>query len=110
MVSVLCLLLPSVFGLKILMHLHKNMSTKDEIIYYLLLVLFSNTTCFGLIYLFKKLNLDILTYLNTYSYVVFKYVVLSLAVNIIISIIITIFIKYISFKLEVNNGEKDNKK
>ncbi len=108
MIAILSLMFPSVLGLKFLIHLNKNISIKDEIIYYLLLVLFSNFICFGLIYLFKEINIDLVTYLNTYSFSAFKYIILSLLANIFMAFIITIFIKYFSFKLEVNNDSKNN--
>lgn len=108
MLAAICLFLPSILGLKFLMHLNKNMNIKDMIIYYLLLVLFSNFICVGVMSIVRKLNINLIAELEAYTLTAFKYLTLGIIANLILALIFTVFIKFISFKIEVNNDKKGN--
>lgn len=103
MYSLLIFLLPSVLGIKIIDILSKKGKIKDFVIYYLLLVLFSNFICMGAIIILNNFDSNIFLYMTEHLKFSFKYLILSMLVNLILGFIFSIFIKYVSISLEVKN-------
>lgn len=106
MYSLMAILCPSVFGIKLLDYFNKRISLKNTIYYYLLLVMFSNVLTSVFVYIFFKTSSNYIEYLNTLPIFFAKYVLVSLLINFILVIIITVSMKNMSFKIEVKNEKK----
>lgn len=101
-------MLPSVFGVKILDYLNKNLSLKNIIFYYLILVLCSNIfNCF-FAYLLFGVNSNLLSNISEYPILFCKFSMLSIVINVILSLIILIIQKNV--KIEVVVDKNENKK
>lgn len=101
--------LPSMLGLKILDKLSKINTKKDFVIYYSLLVLFSNFICSIFIIILNKFDGNLCLYIDEHLMFTCKYILMSLIVNLILSFIMGICIKNCDISLEVKH-EKNNKK
>lgn len=107
----ICLFLPSIIGIKFIDILIKNLKTKDLIIYYLMLVLFSNTICIIISRFLFNIEQDMIFNLNSCPMFFVKYVLISIILNLIISFIFSLIIKNFSLSLEVvKNDKKQSKK
>ncbi len=94
MYSLLIFLLPSVLGIKIVDTLVKREKIKDFIIYYLLLVLFSNFICMGIIIILNNFDGNLFLYIMEHLKFSFKYILLSIVINIFLSFVFSAFTKY----------------
>ena len=110
MYSLICFLLPSMLGLKILDKLNKINTKKDFIIYYSLLVLFSNFICSILIIVLNKFDGNLCLYIDEHLMFTCKYILLSLIINITLSFIISVCIKNCDISLEVQSEKKSKKR
>lgn len=103
---IIVFMLPSVLGIKIFNHLNGNKIDFNALIYYLLLVLFSNYGCMCYLALTNKLEVNLVEYaLGNYIFSI-KYITLMLVLNAILSVIFTIIRKYFVFSIEVENDRK----
>jgi hypothetical protein len=109
MVFAICTILPSVLGLRLLLHLNKEMKLLDVIINYLLLNLLTNFICIGVLVLLYNFDDNLVTYISNYASVTFKYILLAMVVSIALTIIFTIFIKYINLRIEATYEKKEVK-
>jgi len=104
-------LLPSIFGIKVYLHLNGNKKSWDTILDYLLLVLFSNYFCMAVVALTNKLEIDLVGYVQSNYIFSLKYIFLMLITNLILAVLFTIIKEYLVFSVEVENvKEKKNKK
>ena len=102
--------LPSVFGLKIFMNSNKEEKWFNLLIYYLLLVLFSN---FIELYILSYSNLgdlNLVDYIQNSYIISAKYIFVNLLLNLFLSIIFTIIKKYFMFSIEVVHEPKKKNK
>lgn len=106
--SLFILFLPSILGLKIINHLNQDKKNKELIIYFLLLVLFSNIVCIGSVVFLNNFDGNLLLYFEEHLKFSFKYMLLSVVINIVLSFVFSLLIKNFSIKLEVKNENKKN--
>ena len=109
MLTIIAFALPSVLGIKIFMNFNKNKKGSDLLIFFLLFVLFSN---FISMIIANIINVDIYNltdYINNSLDFTIYYILNSLIINIILSIIFTIIDKYVTFDIEVENERKTKK-
>ena len=71
-----CFLLPSILGVKIIIELNKDLNLKDIILHYLLLLLFSNFICMGIIIVLNNFDGNLIMYTLEHLKFAFKYVLL----------------------------------
>ena len=104
-------LLPSIFGIKVFLHLNDNKKSIDTILDCLCLVLFSNYFCMSVVALSNKIEMDLVSFVqNNYIFSI-KYISLMLVVNLFLAVLFTIIKEYFVFSVEVENGkEKKNNK
>ncbi len=104
MCGLLVFLLPSILGIKVFDIFFKKAKIKDLVINYLLMVLLSNTICIGIIIVLNKHNGDIFLYMMEHLRFYYKYLLLSMFINIILGFLI--------YKLDVeilkNPGKKSD--
>lgn len=110
MYSLLVLLLPSIIGLKFMDLLNKFKSIKDFIIYYLMLVLFSNYLCIFIVVAINKFNENLFSYIENHLTFSFKYLTLLIIINLLLAFIFSIIIKNFNISLEVKHEKKNSKK
>lgn len=108
--GILILILPSVLGIKIIQRIKNNVNTRDLIMYFLLLVLFSNFLIMLPIILLNGFDGNILTYINDHYIFSFKYELLSIFVNCILPVLFIIVEKYLQVDVEVKDEERKHKK
>ena len=98
--------LPSVLGIKVLKKLNKNDNIKELFLYYLLLVLFSNFICSGIIVLLNNFDGNLVLYAQEHLKFSIKYLILSISINLLLSFIYSILIKNLNVILEVKYENK----
>lgn len=108
MYSLLIILLPSVLGLKIINHLCVKMKNKELLFNYLLLVLFSNMVCMGLVVLLNNFDENLCLYIDEHLKFAFKYLLLLIITNTLLGFVFSVSIKNFKIKLEVKNEIKNN--
>ena len=105
------ILLPSLIGYKFFIHINRkeNFNLENKIVYYLILVLLSNTI--GLIIsrvLFGfSSNLDY--NVENYPMFTFKYIMIVIFINLCLSFIISFFRKNVSFSIEIKDEDNEEK-
>ena len=104
------LLLPSVVGYKVFININKEekFNIESKISYYLILVLLSNTIGLFLSKILFGLNTSLDDNLQSFATFSFKYIVLSIIINILLSYAISFYRKNISFSIEIE-AKKDEK-
>ena len=101
----------SFFGLKIMDYSEKNLSLKDSIYYYVIILMFTNIVTNIITYLCFNVSSDMILYLNTLPIFFAKYTLTAIVVSVLSAIIIIVFKKNVSFKVEVvKNEEKSSEK
>lgn len=102
--------LPSVLGLYILKNFNKEQKYFDLILNYFMFVLFSNLFCM-IILILKGIQISNLSNLLELNFIFsFKYIIISMVINIILAFLSTILGKYLEISIEVENGRKTKKK
>lgn len=107
---VIIFFLPSIFGLKLFMGSNKEEKHFDLLIYYLLLVLFSNLIEMFILSYTSLGDINIVNYINSSYVFSVKYIFINLVLNTLLSIIFTIIKKYFTFTIEVEHEEKKRRK
>jgi len=107
MIVFIMFLLPSIFGIKIFLHLNSNDKSWDTIINYFCLVLFSNYICISIVALINNLDMNLIEYAKDNYIFCIKYISLMIITNLILAMIFTVIKKYVSFSIEVENGQKN---
>ena len=112
--AVIAILLPSVFGLKLLDYLKRGISLKNSFYYYMILLLGSSFINNILSYFFFDINSN---FIDNFIYPIFfsKYVLMSVFVNTIIVLIIIVLQNNIQLEVKVKkvgdlNGKSKKKK
>ena len=108
--SLLTFILPGVFGIKLFIHFNKNKKIFDLVITYLLFLLFSNLITMSIISLLNKEIHNIVEYASNNLQFTLYYILVSLIVNFILSIVFTVIDKYVIFDIEVENERKTKKR
>lgn len=106
---ILILFLPSIFGLKLFMNFNKNKTKFDLIVYYFLLVLFSNFLAMLLLILLNCGGYKLSDYVTVNIACSVRYITIMLILNLFLSILFSIMSKYFTFVIEVENEEKSKK-
>lgn len=104
------LLLPSVVGYKFFVHINKEekFNVESKASYYLILLLLSNTIGLLVSKIVFGLDSSLDDNLQLFSMFSFKYIVLSIIINIALAFAISFFRKNTSFSIEIkdNSNEK----
>lgn len=110
--SIFCVFLPGVVGLNVYMLLTKEQDKFKLLINYFIMTLFSNTICLGILKFFKGFDSNLELYIVEHSAFAFKFLILAICLNIIISFIMSVVDKSITCSLEVEeqNEKKNSKK
>ena len=104
-------LLPSIFGIKVFIHLNDNKKSIDTILDYLCLVLFSNCFCMTIFALSNNLEMYFVSYVQSNYIFSLIYIFLMLVANLFLAVLFTIIRKCFIFSVEVENvKEKKNNK
>lgn len=98
--------LPSILGLKLFSTMNKETNKFNLIIYYLLFVLFSNFFCMFILLISDQAIYNLSNTLENNLSFCFKYIFITMVLNIILSALFTIISKYLTISIEV---EKDGK-
>ena len=111
MYTVIELLLPSLFGLKIMDYLLKGLTVKNIIFYYSILLLLSQAINNIIVVSFFDIDKSLWTSLNEVSMFFSNYVLISIVINILLALIFVILIKNVKLEVEVEYAEnsKENK-
>lgn len=107
MLVIIALFGPSIIGLKFLDYFVK-LNKKNTIYYFVILLTISITLNNIISYLFFNIA-DVIYHLNILPIYFGKYVFISLMINIVLAVILSIIIKGVSLKIEVENVEKNKK-
>ena len=109
--GLIAILFPSVLGVKILDYLNKGLSLKNTVYYYFILVMLSNFFNNIFSYLFFKVNENIFYALCEYPIFFSKFVLVSIAINILLVLLIIILQKNIKIDVvTVPIGSKNAKR
>ena len=101
--------LPSIIGLSMYLYLNnKKEDIFNKIRIYMFFTLISNYICIIFDLLFKKFEYNLTEFIENNLPFAFKYLTMSIVVNILLSFVIIIVKKYVSIKIEVCH-EKKNK-
>ena len=107
--TIIVYFLPSILGLILYLHLNKEkIENINKIIIYLLFVLLTNYCSIIFDLVFNKFEYNLTEYIENNLPFAFKYITLSIIINILLSFVLTIIKKYINISIEVKN-EKKNK-
>ena len=107
MLAIIALLGPSIIGLKFLDYLIK-LNRKNTIYYFVILLTMSVTINNVISYLLFDV-MDVVYHLSFFPIYLAKYVLISLIVNIVLALILSILIKNVSLKIEVQKVENPKK-
>ena len=104
------MLFPSLIGYKFLMHINREekFNLENKIVYYLILVLLSNTIGLIISKVFFGFSSNLDSSLENYPLFTFKYIIISIIINILLSFVISFFRKNVSFSIEIK--DEDNEK
>ena len=102
--------LPSVIGLCLYLYLNNyKESVYKDIRTYLIFVLISNYICVIFDIIKNKFEYNLTYYIENYLLFSFKYLTISIIVNILLAFIFTIIKKYLSVSIEVKKYDKKDK-
>ena len=102
-------LLPSILGIKLFSYLDGENNNMKNISTYFIFVLLSNYICIAIDILFNKFSFNLTDYIENNLVFAFKYITLSIIINIILAFLMEIIKKYIKISIEVKNNEKKDK-
>ena len=102
--------LPSIFGLKMFMNFNKEEKWFNLLVYYLLLVLFSNFIEISILSYSNLGDLNLTSYIESSYVFTVKYIFINIILNFLLSIIFTIIKKYFTFTIEVEHEKKKRTK
>lgn len=110
MFAIIAVLLPSILGLMFFEYLYKKMNMKQSVYIYVLLLLisclFNNFIC---CFAFEVKD-SVIVFLENFPMFFFKYVFISITINIILAFVFTSLIKNCSIKVVVSDEENVKKK
>ena len=110
MVAFIAVFLPSVIGVKVLDYLEKGLSLKNIVFYYIILVTLSLEFNSVFSYLFLHVDSELTNNLNNYPGILSKFLLISIIINIILSVLFYVLKRNFSFDIEVKQNEKNKKR
>lgn len=110
MYSLIAILGPSVIGVKILDYLKRGLGLKNTLYYYLILLVLSTIFNVTITYLLLGTENNLFVNLNIFPILLVKYMILSLGVNVVLSLIIFYLQKNITIVAEAEKVEKKKNK
>ncbi len=108
MFAVVAILLPSFVGIKLMDHLLKSLKVKDIVIYYGILVLFTQGINNILVKYYYNINDTLWNSLNIGTDFFSIYILVSLIINVLITLLLVVIVKNIKFEVEVAYAKKNN--
>lgn len=106
----LCLLGPSLVGIRIFNHFNKGqLSNRDILFYYLLFILVNNffASAFSVLVFGARTSID--NSLVNFPFFALKYIIISIVLAIINSVLFKVVIENFDYDIEVNKNEKKRK-
>ena len=107
MYALIAMLLPSLFGLKVMDYLLKGLKIKNLIFYYGILLLVSQGINNLIVLSFFDIDNSLWSALNEVSTFFSIYILISIVINILLVLMFVILIKNIKLEVEVKYEEKD---
>ena len=108
MFAIVAILLPSFVGIKLMDHLLKSLKVKDIVIYYGILVLFTQGINNILVKYYYNINDTLWNSLNIGTDFFSIYILVSLIINVLITLLLVVIVKNIKFEVEVAYAKKNN--
>ncbi len=110
MYALIAMLLPSLFGLKVMDYLLKGLKIKNLIFYYGILLLMSQGINNLIVLSFFDIDNSLWNALNEVSTFFSIYILISIVINILLVLMFVILIKNIKLEVEVKYEEKDEER